>query len=179
MGRKETFFWHLNVRPVDGPVGSGVTGRQRQPVADPEGGALPSFRVTKKKDHISAEIYFRMRNLRPYISNFHWGSCPRTPLEHHSKHEALTQCCSNVGPPSSTSAQHYNNIGPMPRVSWEVPAAVCINPYKNRRPPIVNSWMRHWQPLHQGSRRQYRGRIAPITWFKVTYTLCIQLQWLN
>ena len=31
--------------------------------------------------------------------NFESSSMP-------SKHEALTQCCFNVGPPSSTSAQH-------------------------------------------------------------------------
>ena len=35
-----------------------------------------------------------------------------------SRHEALTQCCYNAGPPSSTSAQHENNIGSMPRDSW-------------------------------------------------------------
>ena len=28
-----------------------------------------------------------------------------------SKHETLTQCCCNIGPPSSTLAQHYSNIG--------------------------------------------------------------------
>ena len=33
-----------------------------------------------------------------------------------SSHEALTQCCFYVGPPSSTSAQHKHNIVPMPRV---------------------------------------------------------------
>ena len=35
-----------------------------------------------------------------------------------SRHKALTQCCSNAGPPSSTLAQHKNNIGSMPRDSW-------------------------------------------------------------
>ena len=32
-----------------------------------------------------------------------------------SKHEAFTQCCFNVGPPSSTLAQHWNSIKWMPR----------------------------------------------------------------
>ena len=35
-----------------------------------------------------------------------------------SKHGAFTQCCFNVGPPSSTLAQHWNSIGWMPRVCW-------------------------------------------------------------
>ena len=34
--------------------------------------------------------------------------------------EAFTQCCFNVGPPSSTLAQHWNSIGWMPRVCWDV-----------------------------------------------------------
>ena len=32
------------------------------------------------------------------------------------KHGAFTLCCFNVGPPSSTLAQHWNSIGWMPRV---------------------------------------------------------------
>ena len=35
-----------------------------------------------------------------------------------SKHEALTQCCFDVGPPSSTAGQHQSSIGSMPRVCW-------------------------------------------------------------
>ena len=34
--------------------------------------------------------------------------------------EALTECCFNVGPPSSTSAQHENNIGPTPRFAGKL-----------------------------------------------------------
>ena len=41
-----------------------------------------------------------------------------------SKHEALTQCYFNVGPPSLTSEQHYNNIGSTPRVCWEITEAL-------------------------------------------------------
>ena len=37
-----------------------------------------------------------------------------------SKHEAFTQCCFNVGPPSSTLAQHWNSIGLIPCVCWLV-----------------------------------------------------------
>ena len=36
-----------------------------------------------------------------------------------SKHEALNQRWVNVGPPSTTSGQHWPNIGSMPRVCWE------------------------------------------------------------
>ena len=35
-----------------------------------------------------------------------------------SKHEPLNQCWSSVGPPSTTSAQHWTNIGSMYRVCW-------------------------------------------------------------
>ena len=37
-----------------------------------------------------------------------------------SKHKTLTQCCFDVGPPSTTLAQHQNNIGPMSCVCWDV-----------------------------------------------------------
>ena len=40
----------------------------------------------------------------------------RKPLP--NKHETLNQCCLNVGPPSSASALHYNNIGLSSRVCW-------------------------------------------------------------
>ena len=43
---------------------------------------------------------------------FIWWSCG---FQHLSKHEALAQCCYNVGPPSSTAAQHYNNMETAPR----------------------------------------------------------------
>ena len=36
-----------------------------------------------------------------------------------SKHDELTQCCFNGGPPSSASAQHKNSIGSTPRVCWD------------------------------------------------------------
>ena len=39
---------------------------------------------------------------------------------HPSKQEAFTQCCFNVGPPSSTLAQHWNSIGWMPLVWWDM-----------------------------------------------------------
>ena len=35
-----------------------------------------------------------------------------------SKHGKFTLCCFNVGPPSSTLAQHWNTIGWMPLVCW-------------------------------------------------------------
>ena len=35
-----------------------------------------------------------------------------------SKHETLNQCWFNVGPPSTTSAQHWTNIGLMSHVCW-------------------------------------------------------------
>ena len=42
-----------------------------------------------------------------------------------SKHEAMTQCCFNVGPPSSTSAQHENKTGLLRQVSWD-PTAILF-----------------------------------------------------
>ena len=46
----------------------------------------------------------------------------RLPCEH----EAFTQCCFNVGPPSSTLAQHWNSIGWMSRVCWVVFIEILI-----------------------------------------------------
>ena len=37
-----------------------------------------------------------------------------------SKHKTTTQCCYNVGPPSSTLAQQCYNIGSMSRVCWDI-----------------------------------------------------------
>ena len=47
-----------------------------------------------------------------------------------SKHDASTQCF-NVGPPSSTLAQHWNSIGWMPRVYWviEYLPQMCTSQY--------------------------------------------------
>ena len=36
-----------------------------------------------------------------------------------SKHETLTQCCSNVGPPYTTLAHHRTNTGSTSRVCWD------------------------------------------------------------
>ena len=35
----------------------------------------------------------------------------------------INQCCFNVGPPSSTLAQHWNNIGLIPSNCWVAPAS--------------------------------------------------------
>ena len=53
--------------------------------------------------------------------NFESSSMP-------SKHGALTQCCFNVGPSSSTSAQHYNNIGSTTRVCRADVGSTLIHP---------------------------------------------------
>ena len=37
-----------------------------------------------------------------------------------SKQSAFTQCCFNVGPALKTVAQHWNNIGWMSRVCWDI-----------------------------------------------------------
>ena len=43
------------------------------------------------------------------------------------KHEAFTQCCFNIGPASSTLAQHWDRIAWMPLVCWDVasPLHLC------------------------------------------------------
>ena len=41
-----------------------------------------------------------------------------TPTPTPWKHGEFTQCCFNVGPPSSTLVQHWNSTGWMPRVCW-------------------------------------------------------------
>ena len=38
---------------------------------------------------------------------------------HPSKHETSTQCCFDVGPPSSTPVHHQSSIGSMSRVCWD------------------------------------------------------------
>ena len=44
-----------------------------------------------------------------------------------SKHEALNQCCFNVGPPSTTLTQHSNNIGSMPRICLDYTCNLFFN----------------------------------------------------
>ena len=41
-----------------------------------------------------------------------------TPHWHPSQRETLYQCWFSVGPPSTTSGQHWTNIGSMSRVCW-------------------------------------------------------------
>ena len=45
-----------------------------------------------------------------------------------SKHETLTQCWFNVGPPSARLSQHWTNIGSMYRVCW-----VCAQKWPKAR----------------------------------------------
>ena len=44
-------------------------------VADPERGGGGGDAAEKKKDHISAEIWSRMRHLRPQMSKCSVGAC--------------------------------------------------------------------------------------------------------
>ena len=46
------------------------------------------------------------------------------PVNTPSKHETLTQCWSNSGPPSATFAQPKNSTGSTPRVFWAAGQAV-------------------------------------------------------
>ena len=64
-----------------------------------------------------------------------------------SKHEIFTQCCVDVGPPSSTSAQRQRNIGSMSRVFWEV-RLTLIQSRLNVGPSSLTLIIRD---LHQGS----------------------------
>ena len=45
-----------------------------------------------------------------------------------STHETLNQCCFNIGPSSSTLAQHYSNIEPTSRVCWELQLGIDAIP---------------------------------------------------
>ena len=52
-----------------------------------------------------------------------WGSFTTPRLfSRPSKHKTFNQCWFNVGPPSTTTAQHWTNIGSMSRVCWDIPA---------------------------------------------------------
>ena len=53
-----------------------------------------------------------------------------------SKHEALNQSWGNVGPPSTTSSQHWPNIDSMPRVCWAWD--ICELEYMMHREQIPN-----------------------------------------
>ena len=53
-----------------------------------------------------------------------------------SKHKAFTQCCVNVGPTSSTLAQHWNSIGRMPRVCWVILIFSVLSLLRTRTPKV-------------------------------------------
>ena len=46
-----------------------------------------------------------------------------------SKHETLPRCCFDAGAPSSTSAQHQNNIGSMSSVRWPLSKLLLCSAY--------------------------------------------------
>ena len=46
------------------------------------------------------------------------------PVNTPSKHETLTQCWSNYGPPSAMLAQHKTSTGSTPHVCWAAGQAV-------------------------------------------------------
>ena len=71
---------------------------------------VKSFKKKKLKSH--ATVFFQT-TLR------HWQLLP-------SKHESSTRCWTNVGPTSTTLAQHWSNIGWMSRVCWVGP---LFNPH--------------------------------------------------
>ena len=55
------------------------------------------------------------------------------------QHDTLDQYWVNVGPPSTTSAQHLPNMGPMSRVCWEV----TRHPEMSGR-PITSTYSIDW-----------------------------------
>ena len=85
-----------------------------------------------------------------------------TDLANPSKHEALAQCCFDVGPPLSTPAQHQTYIASMARVCWVTTinvkwAEICDAPHNKLKQRIVQTavtcslftWrgrMRTWLP---------------------------------
>ena len=60
-----------------------------------------------------------------------------------TKHEALSQCWVNVGPTSTTSAQHWSNNDWMPRVCWVSQHGTITRCYFNFG-PVSKAVVQHW-----------------------------------
>ena len=56
-----------------------------------------------------------------------------------SKHETLSQCCFNVGPPSSTLGQHYTIIGSTSRACLKLQLGIDDIPMPRKRYPKLTS----------------------------------------
>ena len=60
-----------------------------------------------KYDIISYTLSVSLRSLYIHLIKLALNTNHNTPWQNYAQQtQALTQCCSNVGPPSSTSAQH-------------------------------------------------------------------------
>ena len=69
-----------------------------------------------------------------------------------NKHDTSTQCLTNVGPPSTTLAQHWSNIGWMSRIYWVLtdwlatPAAAdCSASHRPANTIIINQPGPRWK----------------------------------
>ena len=62
----------------------------------------------------------RILNDGPTVSSVLWGDKQNGHVTYQwpSKQETLTRYCFDAGPASSTSDQHQNNIGSVPRACW-------------------------------------------------------------
>ena len=95
-----------------------------------------------------------------------------------SKHKTLTQCCFDVGSPSSTSSQHQNNTESVSRVCWVSSLAqyrldkykrseILVNTKNNQRYYLFSSLHRNrqWVLISTGSPGQQE--MLSQCWFNV------------
>ena len=68
-----------------------------------------------------------------YIKIFSFVRVKQTRSDYMYQHETLSQCWFNVGPSSTTLAQHWTSIGSMSRVFW-----VCMCHYATVRIMVTN-----------------------------------------
>ena len=83
---------------------------------------------------------------------------PSMCISLHYLHSTLKQCWVNVGRPSTTSAQHWSNIGSMPRVFWVTAYVMpCLHlirnslTYKFCSSELICLW-RNWIRINPGQR---------------------------
>ena len=85
-----------------------------------------------------------------------------------SKHEVLAKCWADVGPSSTTLAQHQSNIWPTPRVCWGLSSDLSWSPHVDNTAHKANQKLGF-------IRRYMRG--SPTSYKCLVYFIGLQCHW--
>ena len=91
-------------------------------------------------------------------------------VSHTSKHETFTRCWLNVGPASTTLAQHWTNNGSKSRVCWDIYGAKELPANSRRWSNVVLiselCMLDSWQAFYSPPPTSFSSRTLVISWWR-------------